>query len=254
MPIPDYEAFINQCWQGGDPGFGYWCSPLYGAGSNISAVGGNPPYGVVDFLAFYPGFGPATLLQVTGEITQDSDQLILDNPAPSYFVAGLNIQGQDLPPGTTVLAIADDEVTVTMSAPALATADETISSYPPNTSGGFIPQVVLNAFVAYGYACISWDRYRADWFMAIGFFIAHYCTLYLRSMAGNSPQSLTAGQLATAGLEKGITLQKSAFDVSSGAAQPQGIEDWGTFTETTFGSQFATIARGAPSMGSVLLR
>jgi hypothetical protein len=86
--------------------------------------------------------------------------------------------------------------------------------------------------------------------MMMNFYIAHFCTMYMRS---ESNPSTSAAQVATSGLEKGIIAAKSAGGVSAGIKLPDGNEMWGTFQETTYGQQFISTAR-AINCGPVYVR
>jgi len=85
------------------------------------------------------------------------------------------------------------------------------------------------------------------WWLAMSLFIAHYCTLYMRSEAG---PFVNAAQIASSGLERGLIAAKSAGGVSAGIRFIDGYEAWGTWQETTYGTQFITLARST-NMGPV---
>lgn len=118
------------------------------------------------------------------------------------------------------------------------------------TYTGVVPQVVLQMYVSLASASLMQARWLDMWPMVMTLFIAHYCTLYLRS-EGNP--GTTAGQIAASGLEKGIKVAQSAGDVSESRQLVQGIEDFGSFNQTTYGVQFATLAKTIGSM-PVLVR
>jgi hypothetical protein len=97
----------------------------------------------------------------------------------------------------------------------------------------FVPPMVINLYVALASACLVQARYLEMWPVAMSLFIAHYCTLYLRS-AGDIAS--TPGQLATQGLARGVQIAKAAGGVSV-SIQPstQGYESWGAWQTTGFG-------------------
>jgi len=87
-------------------------------------------------------------------------------------------------------------------------------------------------------------RWLDTWTLAMALYVAHFCTLYMRSEAGPNQ---TASQIATSGLEKGVTVSKSAGGVSVGVQVPQGLEAWGGWTETTYGTQLVNFAQAIGS-------
>jgi hypothetical protein len=101
-----------------------------------------------------------------------------------------------------------------------------------------IPDVVLTMFVNLGLACINIERWQDAWKFGLCLFIAHYCTLYLwgLSQAGDSYK-----KIAESGISKGITVSKSAGDVSV-SKQLMDVGDykqWGSFNLTIFGQQLS---------------
>lgn len=127
------------------------------------------------------------------------------------------------------------------------------ADHPPYTTEDFLkiypqyrdvlPQVVLEAYVNFGLACVSYQRFNAMWQIALGLFIAHFCTLHLQSQqeAGTDIPSVLAAGAAT-----GIVSSESADGVSYSQDFSSILNDlsgWGTFKLTTYGAQFATMAR-----------
>jgi hypothetical protein len=113
----------------------------------------------------------------------------------------------------------------------------------------FIPIIVVLTYVNLALASVMQSRYKEAWYMMINLFIAHYCTLFMRTETGTP--NLTASQVASSGLAMGITVSRAAGDVS--ATQELLLEDyleWGAWTQTEYGIQFITIAR-ATNMGPI---
>lgn len=107
-----------------------------------------------------------------------------------------------------------------------------------------IPQTVMDAYVNLAHASLSIARYHAVWETVMGFFIAHWLTLYLQSLSSvNDP----IGKIVSAGLAKGLQSSKSAGDLSVSYdfsfLNGTDFDGWGTYKLTAFGQQFATIAR-----------
>jgi hypothetical protein len=106
---------------------------------------------------------------------------------------------------------------------------------------GIVPQPVLSTFVALASAGLSYARWIDQWNYAMSLFIAHYCTLWLQS--SGDPGS-TAGQIAQAGLQTGVTISKSAGDVSISKEQiaARHLEQFGQWLLTQPGQILAGMA------------
>ena len=105
---------------------------------------------------------------------------------------------------------------------------------------GTVPAAAINMYIALASASLMQGRWREAWTMVMGLYVAHYCTLYLRS---EGSAGTTAGAIAASGLEKGITISQSAGDVSKSSQLVQGFEQWGAFAQTTYGTQLITLAK-----------
>jgi hypothetical protein len=128
--------------------------------------------------------------------------------------------------------------------PAYASTDF-LGMYPKFTD--LVPDAVLSAYITFANACMVQARYQDMWPMVMGWFIAHFLTLYLQS--DGNPSS-TATQAAQQGLARGIQVSTSVGDVSVSYQAVEGLDDWASWTLTTYGQQFATIAKvmGSGSM------
>ncbi|MFP3391011.1 DUF4054 domain-containing protein [Brevibacillus sp. SIMBA_040] len=127
------------------------------------------------------------------------------------------------------------------------TFDDFIAIYPqfgPNTEGTLVvPQPVVQMYIDLANASIQEARWHAYWKVAMGWFIAHFCTLYLQGTA--DPDSGAAGVLK-AGQMRGLTTSKSVGDVSVStdySLVAQDLEGWAAWKLTTYGQQLATIGR-----------
>ncbi len=107
-----------------------------------------------------------------------------------------------------------------------------------------IPQTVMDAYVNLAHASLSIARYHAVWETVMGFFIAHWLTLYLQSLSSADDP---IGKIVSTGLAKGLQSSKSAGDLSVSYdfsfLNGTDFDGWGTYKLTAFGQQFATIAR-----------
>lgn len=230
MPFPSegIELFYMEIYGG----FGYdWsaaCSGYLGLATGLPQAG-NPPYTLSDFLSFYPQFfGPAT--SVAGTVAQGSPT-VTGIASTTGIQAGMLISGP-FPGGTVV--ISTTSTTVTLSNNALAN-DTSIAVYeaPP------VPLAVIQSYLNLAYAALMSSRWREMWTMGMGWYIAHFLTLYLQSM-GNA--SSTPGQIAANGIARGVRVSK-AVDGVSATNQALDFSEWGAWALTIFGQQLITQAR-----------
>lgn len=227
---PDYQSYLVQSW--GYPMF-EGCWNAWGLATNI-VYGTNPPYYITDFFGFYPKFAGQTAL-TTGQATQGSPLLTGVNTA-SLAVGQYVATTAAIPDGTTIAQInaAGDDGEITLSQPLNATGPIQLTAYvgPP-----LVPIPVVMAYIALATASLVQARWCDTWAIGIALYVAHFCTIYLRS-EGNC--SSTCGQAATAGLKQGITVGISAGGVSQTLERTPGLDDWGAFNETQYGVQLCT--------------
>lgn len=122
------------------------------------------------------------------------------------------------------------------------TAETYLALYPQFT--GVIPEEVLNMYVDLGVSCTNPQRFGKMWKHAVSLFIAHFCTLYMQSM---QPEGTAAASVVAAASSAGMVTSESADGVSysrDGSALND-LSGWAAFKMTTFGVQYATIARMA---------
>ena len=120
------------------------------------------------------------------------------------------------------------------------TKDDFLAMYP---QFAIVQSVVLDAYVQLAHASISKARYHDAWEMCMGFFIAHWLTLYLQTLA--SPED-PIGKIMNAGLAKGVQSSKSADDLSVSydfSLVSGDMNGWGTYKMTAFGQQLVTFAK-----------
>lgn len=107
---------------------------------------------------------------------------------------------------------------------------------------GVLPDAALDMYVDLGLSCVNYKRFNRMWKAAIGLFIAHFCTLYLQSM---EPEGTDASQVLASASSAGMVTSESADGVSysrDGSALND-LNGWAAFKMTTFGVQFATMAK-----------
>jgi hypothetical protein len=240
MANPDYNAYLLEIW--GYPGdVSGW---LASDATNI-VVGGNPPYTFSDFLAMYPKFfGTPTAIAATLDGTSATITGLnsTQNLKPFQLVTGTGI-----PAGTLVVSVNSTAKSAVLSNATTAAGTDvqlTVYAAPP------MPLVAMQIYINLASASLMSARWLDMWPMAMALYIAHYCTLYLRSESGPNQ---TAAQIASSGLERGIAVSKSAGGVSTSAQLLGGLEDWAAWTSTTYGTQFATFAKTVGSGAMVVL-
>lgn len=124
--------------------------------------------------------------------------------------------------------------------------------HPPYTSADFlarypqftdnVPEAMLDDFVDMGLSCVNYRRFNRMWLTAVGLFIAHFCTLYMQSV---QPAGTAAGAVLAAASSAGMITGESADGVSYSrdSSSLSDLNGWAGFKLTTFGVQFATIAK-----------
>lgn len=122
-----------------------------------------------------------------------------------------------------------------------------------DSNGNYIvPQEVQTLYLNLAHASIKEARWHTSWELAMGWFIAHFLTLYIRGMA--DPNSGAAGVLQ-AGQAKGLDVSKSVGDVSVSTDYSliaSGIDGWANWLLTSYGTQLATIGKFMGKGGMVV--
>jgi hypothetical protein len=118
--------------------------------------------------------------------------------------------------------------------------------YPQFWQGGepLVPGEVLDMYVKFADSFVKLSRYHEAWKVCMSLAIAHFLTLYLRTMTAD-PESGAAGVIKAAET-KGLVSSKSvdgvsvSYDFSTALADLGGWADWKT---TEYGIQFITLAK-----------
>jgi hypothetical protein len=245
MGTPDWNGWLASIWgPSTDP---FDSSAIIALVSNV-VVGSNPPYTIQDFFTMYPKFaGPALL---SGSASPEGDLTIGSATVANVhntagMAVGQPIAGNGIPDNTFIASITPN-TSITLTNPATITATQSPLVIWNATA---VPVPVLLAFIALASASLVQPRWLDTWLVAMGWFVAHFATLYARS--DGNPNS-TPGQIASQGLAGGIQISKQAGDVSVSYATLQGIENWGAFNLTVYGQQLVTMAR-IIGMGPMML-
>lgn len=106
-----------------------------------------------------------------------------------------------------------------------------------------VPATMLAEIIAMANACVQPDKWLESWRYAVGLYVAHYATLYLRTYA---PSNTTAQQAAASGALVGVVKSATLGDSSvtyDTTAVTKGTEDWGDLNSTTYGQMLANRAK-----------
>ena len=109
--------------------------------------------------------------------------------------------------------------------------------------GFIIPPDVIDFYIQFAHESVSIKRWGHQWKYGMSLFLAHFFTLYLQS---SFPENATTQEIVAAGQAKGIMSSKSVGDVSVSydfGVATQGIENYGLFNTTSYGLQFANLAK-----------
>lgn len=200
---PNFDAMLQTFWGAGQE---FWTSgpgSIIAAGTNL-VIGCNPPYALDDFLAFFPKFFGLPTLVANCVTTAGSATVTV--PTVNGLLAGQFLQGAGFDKGTVIIGLGAGQFTV--NKPALASGSTTAQVYenPP------VPVAVIQLYLNLAWASLQQARWQEQWTVAMGFFIAHYLTLYAESDA-----SQVASQLLVAihGEVPQGTLPGSQFTLSA---------------------------------------
>lgn len=171
---PNFDAWLQTAWGVGGEFWSSGYAGLFSAATNL-VFGQNPPYFLDDFLAFFPKFfGLATTLS---NCTVTTGTSIVAVPSVVGLNYGQFVQAPGvLPPGSIITAISGLNVTVSTKA-LVTSAGFALTTYQSSP----IPVGVIQLYLNLAYASLVQARWQEQWYVAMGWFCAHYCTLYARS-------------------------------------------------------------------------
>lgn len=125
-----------------------------------------------------------------------------------------------------------------------------LEDYPPfknkTTGECFVPSTMMNTFLAMGNDIVSPDRWGESWRLAVGLFVAHYATLYLKTIQSNPEGSVNIAGATASGQMFGIVNSASLGDASVSydtSAATQLTSNWGQWNLTAYGQQYASLAK-----------
>jgi hypothetical protein len=122
-----------------------------------------------------------------------------------------------------------------------------VAVYPqfgtPQGGSPVVPTVILNSFIALAHASIKEARWHDMWSIAMGFFVAHFATLWLQ---GTTSPTSGANAVLAAGQAKGLNVSESVGDVSVSTdynAIGQDLDGWAQWKLTLYGQQLASFGK-----------
>lgn len=133
------------------------------------------------------------------------------------------------------------------------TAEQFQQDFPQffNADGvSLVPETMLSEIINMANACVQPDKWLESWRYAVGLYVAHYATLYLRPYAESSPTATQAAASgALVGVVKSATLGDSSVSYDT-SALTKGTENWGDLNATTYGQMLANRAKLIGAAGS----
>ena len=136
--------------------------------------------------------------------------------------------------------------------PQFATKETSTDDPPVVTYISWVPAQILTQFIIMANAAIQERRWFEKWRWAMGLYIAHYATLYLRAFSDGSPSTAaSANSGAVIGLVTSASLGDSSVSYDTKAIVAA-TEKWGAWNATTYGQILVTEAR-LVSMGGAYI-
>lgn len=136
------------------------------------------------------------------------------------------------------------------------TVSDFLSVYPQfgeiSSGNNVVKEEIIQMYIDLANACIKESRWRNSWKIAMGFFVAHWCIVWLRTSA--QPTDGT-GAIAQSGQTQGIISSESVDGVSytMDSNLLQELKDYTGWTTTEFGTQLATLNKTIYGKGMMLV-
>ena len=116
-----------------------------------------------------------------------------------------------------------------------------------------VPATMLSEMISMANASVQPDKWLESWRYAVGLYVAHYGTLYLRTY---TESSATPAQAAASGALVGVVQSATLGDSSVSydtSALTKGTEDWGDLNATTYGQMLANKAKLIGMAGTLVI-
>jgi hypothetical protein len=173
---PDFSAWLATAWGSGQEWSCAGPGSPWGVG-NLAPGGTNPAYTLDDFYSIYPvWFGQGTTLS---NCAATAGSATIDVPSTAGLAYGQFVQCAGvLPPGSVIVGVGVGTITVNQAA-ITATATATLTVY----EAPLIPTAVVKTYLNLAYASLNQALWQDTWWLAMGLYIAHYCTLWASTSA-----------------------------------------------------------------------
>ena len=116
-----------------------------------------------------------------------------------------------------------------------------------------VPEGIFELFVENANQSILPSRYGTIWRYAAGLYVAHFCTLYLKTY---SEGSTSAAQVAAKGQQTVLVKEATMGDTTisyDNEAVNTAMAKWGSWNATQYGQQLVTMARMIGMGGSYVI-
>ncbi|MBZ9633069.1 DUF4054 domain-containing protein [Clostridium sp. FP1] len=125
--------------------------------------------------------------------------------------------------------------------------DDFYASYPQfgkdKDNNYIVPKIVVQMYIDLANASIKKTRWHTYWEVATGWFVAHFCSLYLQ---GTADPNSGANVVMEAGRAQGLDTSQSVNDVSVSTDYSiiaNGLNGWASWLLTIYGQQLATVGK-----------
>lgn len=125
-----------------------------------------------------------------------------------------------------------------------------LEDYPPfknkTTGQNFVPLSMMQSFLGMCNDVVSPDRWGESWRLAAGLFVAHYATLYLKTIQNSPDGSNSMAQASASGQMFGVVNSASLGDASVSydtSIATNLTTNWGQWNLTAYGQQYASLAK-----------
>ncbi|GHV35106.1 hypothetical protein FACS1894187_07100 [Synergistales bacterium] len=108
----------------------------------------------------------------------------------------------------------------------------------------FVPEAVIDMYIGFANGIVNIARYHESWKICFCFVVAHFLTLYMRTMTPEGNESASA--VIRAAETRGLVTSKNVGSVSVSYDYSTAISDldgWAAWKTTEFGIQFLTLAK-----------
>jgi hypothetical protein len=127
------------------------------------------------------------------------------------------------------------------------TIEDFLAMYPgfgkTSENVDIVPEAVLQVFIDLAVATVQAGRFRGAWALCMGYFVAHFATLWLES---NEDPENGAAAVLEAGRARGLITSENVGDVSVSmdySTIAKDLDGWAAWILTNHGRNLATLAK-----------